>query len=138
MSSTVFFTIFILVLIVILFVLVAISQRGVNDTKKKKILEKVENLKFGAESSELAIRRDTIIKLDNLLSRSLQLYYNNDLSCGDNLKKAEKIFRKNEYNDLWSAHKMRNVIVHDDYEISQEEGKTVYNTYRLSIIKILR
>ena len=32
------------------------------------------------------VRRDAIIKLDNLLSKALQVYFKNTSSCGDNLK----------------------------------------------------
>ena len=58
--------------------------------------------------------------------------------CGDNLKLAKKIFRRNEYNDLWEVHKIRNKIVHDDYDISAEDSKKVYNIYKSAILKILR
>lgn len=138
MNDTLLITIFILILITILFILVSINQKKVSKIRTKKILKRLEELNMGVVSNELSIRRDSIIKLDNLLSKSLQYYYNNSLLCGDNLKNAKNIFKKKEYNNLWEAHKVRNKIVHDDYEVSAEEAKVVYNTYKISILKILR
>ena len=131
-------TAIILLLIGVLFFLVYIAQKNISRGKAKKLLQRLEQLQAGALSSEMSVRRDTVIKLDNLLSKSLQYYFSNTDMCGDNLKLAKKIFRRNEYNDLWEVHKIRNKIVHDDYDISAEDSKKVYNIYRSAILKILR
>ncbi len=138
METTLILTIAILLLISVLFVVVYLNQKSVSKAKTKKILRGLEELQMDAVSTENSVRRDAVIKLDNLLTKALQSYYNNALSCGDNLKRAKNIFKKNEYNDIWEAHKIRNKIVHDDKDITQEEAKQVYNTYKLSIIKIIR
>ncbi|MHC1716751.1 MAG: hypothetical protein AB9915_02625 [Candidatus Dojkabacteria bacterium] len=138
MDNSVVITIIILVLIVLLFVLVSISGQKVNVARKKKLLKRLEELKIPAISSDSAIRRDSIIKLDNLLSKSLQYYFNNTNLCGDNLKLASKIFKKREYNNIWEAHKIRNRVVHDDYDIKESEAKEVYNVYKMSILKVIR
>lgn len=132
------FTMIILILISILFFAVYLAQKNISKGKAKKLIEKLEQLQSGALSSEMSVRRDTVIKLDNLLSKSLQYYFSNTDMCGDNLKLAKKIFRRDEYNNLWEAHKTRNRIVHDDYDISADDSKKVYNIYRSAILKILR
>lgn len=131
-------TAIILLLIGVLFFLVYLAQKNISRGKAKKLLQRLEQLQAGALSSEISVRRDTVIKLDNLLSKSLQYYFSNTDMCGDNLKLAKKIFRRNEYNDLWEVHKIRNKIVHDDHDISAEDSKKVYNIYRSAILKILR
>lgn len=131
-------TAIILLLIGVLFFLVYLAQKNISRGKAKKLLQRLEQLQAGALSSEMSVRRDTVIKLDNLLSKSLQYYFSNTDMCGDNLKLAKKIFRRNEYNDLWEVHKIRNKIVHDDYDISAEDSKKVYNIYKSAILKILR
>ncbi len=131
-------TILILILIAVLFVVVYLNQKSISKTKSKQILTKLNDLQIDVISDESSVRRDAVIKLDNLLSKSLQYHYSNTLSCGDNLKKAKNIFRKKEYNDIWEAHKVRNNIVHNDYDIPPEEARRVYNTYKLSIIKIIK
>lgn len=132
------FTMIILILISILFFAVYLAQNNISKGKAKKLIERLEQLQSGALSSEMSVRRDTVIKLDNLLSKSLQYYFSNTDMCGDNLKLAKKIFRRDEYNNLWEAHKTRNRIVHDDYDISADDSKKVYNIYRSAILKILR
>lgn len=131
-------TAIILLLIGVLFFLVYLAQKNISRGKAEKLLQRLEQLQAGALSSEMSVRRDTVIKLDNLLSKSLQYYFSNTDMCGDNLKLAKKIFRRNEYNDLWEVHKIRNKIVHDDYDISAEDSKKVYNIYKSAILKILR
>lgn len=128
----------ILVLIIVLFLLVSLNKRKIDSSKKAKILKEAYALKKGVNSEELAIRRDSIIKLDNLLSKSLQLYYKNDSSCGENLKIASSLFKKRAYNSLWDAHKLRNKIVHDDYDVSKQEAVRAHEVYKNSIIRILQ
>jgi len=138
MDNSVVITIVILFLVVVLFVLVSLSSNRISDGRKKKVLVRLEELRAFAHSTEPAIRRDSVIKLDNLLAKALQYYFNNVNLCGDNLKLANKIFKKKDYNSLWEAHKVRNKIVHDDYDITEEEAKRMYEVYKMSILKILR
>ena len=138
MDNPLILSIIILVLIAILFVMVSLNKRKISVTKKRKVVEELYTLKEGVDSLESAIRRDTIIKLDNLLSKSLQLYFKNTSSCGENLKHANKLFKKKKYNDIWEVHKMRNKIVHDNYEVSQSEAQKAFGTYKFAIIKILQ
>lgn len=138
MDSSLILPITILLLIALLFLMVSLNKKKISSTKKKTILADLYELKEGASSKELAIRRDTIIKLDNLLSRSLQLYFKNKSSCGDNLKNVNKMFRKKKYNEIWDVHKMRNKIVHDDYDVSEFETKSAFEVYKFAILKILQ
>jgi len=128
----------ILLLIVVLFVLVSINSRKIDRRKREKLIKELYGLEKSVKSDELPVRRDAIIKTDNLLSKSLQLYFNNDHSCGENLKMADKLFRKREYNSLWDAHKLRNKVVHNDYAVSKEEAQRAYRVYKNSVIKILQ
>lgn len=138
MDKTLFLPIVILLLITILFVLVSLNKKRFNTTKKTKLLENLFSLKVAVESDEISIRRDAVIKLDNLLTKALQMYYGNTLSCGENLKSANKMFRKKAYNSLWDVHKLRNKVVHNDYEVSKDEARNAFETYKISIIKILQ
>jgi hypothetical protein len=138
MNDSLLITILILALITILFLLVASQQGKTSQNKKTKIYDKLYSLKESVGSEETSIRRDAIIKLDNLLSKSLQYRYSNDKNCGDNLKLAKKLFRKNDYQRIWDAHKIRNNIVHNDLDISKQEAIKAYNIYKLSIGKVLK
>ncbi len=138
MDNSLFLSIIILLLIAVLFVMVSINTKKIDQKKREKIIKELYSLEKSINSEEIAVRRDAIIKLDNLLSKSLQLYFKNDSSCGENLKSAEKIFRKREYNRLWEAHKMRNKVVHDDYTVSKEEAREAFQIYKISVNKILK
>ncbi len=138
MDNSLMLSIIILALIAILFLMVSVNKRKISVNRKKKIIEDLAQLKVGSDSTELAVRRDTVIKLDNLLAKALQLYFKNTSSCGDNLKIANKLFRKNKYNEIWQVHKLRNKIVHDNYEISSFETQNAFEVYKFAIMKILQ
>lgn len=138
MDNPLILSIVILLLIVVLFLMVSFNKRKISVNKRKRILEELYNLKSSTESEEVMVRRDAIIKLDNLLSKALQVYFKNTSSCGDNLKNASRLFRKNKYNEIWEVHKLRNKVVHDNYEISPHEIQTAFKVYNFAIIKILQ
>lgn len=131
-------TVFVLLLIIALFLAVSFGNKKLDKTKKEEIIKRLKELEVNIQSFDSAIRRDSVIKLDNLLSRSLQYYFNNSDTCGDNLKKSGKIFKKKELDELWEVHKIRNIVVHDDYEVKEDEALEIFNTYKFSIQKILK
>ena len=93
-------TVMILILIIVLFAAVYLSSKRVDTTKKTEVLKKVDDLMLAISSLEGSIRRDAVVKLDNLLSKALQLKYNNEDTCGDNLKRAKSLFNRDDYNRL--------------------------------------
>lgn len=137
-STSIVMTIIILFLIILLFLAVSFANKKIDTTKKTDILNKLKDLELSIQSMEGAVRRDTVVKLDNLLARALQYYFNNSNTCGDNLKKSNKIFKKKELDDIWEVHKIRNNIVHHDEDIDQDEALRVFNIYNFSIKKILK
>lgn len=138
MDNQVLLTVIILALISIMFIFASINSKRVPEKKKEKILEKLDELKTQSESDELIERRDVVIKLDNLLTKSLQLRYKNDNNCADNLIQAKSLFLKKQYQEVWDIHKLRNNIVHKDYELSRLESQNAYKIYKMTINKLLR
>ncbi len=137
-TTTIIMTVFVLLLIIALFLAVSFGNKRLDKTKKEEVLKRLQELEVSIQSLDSAIRRDSVIKLDNLLTKSLQYYFNNSDTCGDNLKKSGKIFKKKELDKLWDAHKVRNLVVHDDYEVKEDEALDIYSTYKFSIRKILK
>ncbi len=131
-------TVMIVLLIIILFVAVYLGGKRIDSTRKLEIIKRLEELELSVGSLEASVRRDAIVKVDNILSTLFQIKYNNKATCGDNLKRAKNLFPKKEYENLWKAHKIRNNIVHSDYEIEQDEAENVYSIYKSSITKILK
>ncbi len=138
MDNSIILTITIVVLIAVLVVMARYNSKRVPLQKKSKVLKKLEDLREQSESEEVYARRDAIIKLDNLMSKSLQIRYNNESSCGDNLKNAKFLFRKDYYQEIWEVHKLRNEIVHKDADVSYDSAQQAYKIYKMAITKILR
>lgn len=138
MSSQLLITIIILILIAFLFLLTYINSKKVSPKKKEKIYDKLESLESLVKSSDMYARRDAIIRLDNLLAKSLRIKYRNEKTCGENLKIAKNLFTKDLYQNLWDVHKLRNEIVHKDRDIEYEEAVKSYRIYKLGIKRILK
>lgn len=138
MDNALIITILILFAIAVLFLMVASAGKQEKQKTRSRMLNSLEALKAGAYSDDLARRRDTIIKLDNILSKALQYRLGNAKLCGDNLKLIGKRFKKNDYNKLWEVHKIRNKIVHDDLDITENEAQEAYKVYNISIHNILK
>jgi ABC-type transporter MlaC component len=138
MSTSLLLTITILVLIVMIFVLSKINATKQNSHKKERLLATLEKLKEHVSSENEFERRDTIIRLDNLLAKALNYKYSNSSNCGENLKKAKNLFRRDTYQNLWDVHKLRNDVVHNNRTLSTEESENAYHVYKLCIKKILK
>lgn len=138
MDNAVIITILILIAVAVLFIMVASGTRKERQKSISRMLNSLEALKAGASSDDLARRRDTVIKLDNILSKALQYRLGNTKLCGDNLKLINKRFKRTEYDRLWEAHKLRNRIVHDDLDVTESEAEEAYKIYNMSIHRILK
>ncbi|KUK76395.1 MAG: transmembrane(s)protein [candidate division WS6 bacterium 34_10] len=138
MSTPLLLTIITLTLIAMIFLLSKMNASKKKGRRKERLLKSLENLKENASSENEFERRDTIIRLDNLLAKALNYRYNNGSSCGENLKKANKLFRKDTYQNLWDVHKLRNDVVHNNRSLSVEESEKAYHVYKMCITKILK
>ncbi len=109
----------------------------INDTLRQKVWNDVLQIKKMLDTKNPLIYRDIIVRLDALLGKSLRLYYNNSESCGTNLKQARDLFDRDEYNKIWKAHKLRNIVVHENKEITSLEIEESYDIISLAIKKLL-
>jgi hypothetical protein len=138
MDNTIILTITVLLFVTILFIMARINSTRIPEKKKEKVYSKLEEMKIQAGSDDEYARRDAIIKLDNLMSKALQIRYKNVLSAGDNLKTAKTLFRKDSYQSIWEVHKLRNEIVHNDKDIGYDEAVKAYKVYKMAINRILQ
>ncbi len=138
MDNSLILTIGLLLLISVLFVMARLSSSKIPIKKREDIYSKLEELELQCKSEDGYARRDAVIKMDNLLSKSLQIRYKNTLNSGDNLKLAKTLFRKDTYQEIWDIHKLRNEIVHNDKNISYDETQKAYKVYKIAIEKILK
>ncbi|HBB64891.1 MAG: hypothetical protein UR34_C0005G0016 [candidate division WS6 bacterium GW2011_GWC1_33_20] len=138
MDNQVIITIIILLLVSLLFVVAYINSKRIPEKRKDRIFKKLDDLKDQIKDGDTFAMRDAVIRLDNLLSKALQIKYRNENSCGDNLKLARKLFNKTNYQQLWDVHKLRNDIVHSDKSVTEQDASEAYDIYKMGINKILR
>lgn len=138
MDNQIIITVVILLLIGVLFFVAYLNSKKIPQRKKDRIFEKLDELESQSKSVEVYARRDAIIKLDNLLGKAFNIRYSNDLTAGDNLKRAKKLYDKNLYQQLWDVHKIRNDIVHNDREVTFTETEEIYRIYKLGIKHALK
>lgn len=138
MSDPLFFTIIILSMIALLILFSRLNTTKSIARRKSTILKNLAELQPHIESENDYERKDAIIRLDNMLGKALNYKYRNSSSCGFNLKKANKLFRKDTYQKLWDVHKLRNNIVHKDQLVTLNESKKAYHIYKLCIRRILK
>jgi hypothetical protein len=138
MNPSLLITICLLVSITVLFLLASSPSRRVSASRKALLYQDFAKLLSKAESEDSSIRRDAVIKMDNILSKALQFYFGNKDACGSNLKLARKKYSKKQYNSIWEVHKMRNDIVHNDLEVSKEESLKAFEVYKMSLVILLK
>ncbi len=138
MDNQTVITVIILLFVALLFLVAYANSRRIPAKKKESILTRLKELESQIKSPDDFARRDAVIKLDNLLGRSLNIIHRNNRQCGDNLKMSKKLFNKQLYQQLWDVHKLRNNIVHNDENISLSEAEEVYRIYKLGIRNILK
>jgi hypothetical protein len=138
MNTALIITIVLLVGVIILFLFASSPSRRISATRKAEMYQDFARLYNLAVSDDSSTRRDSFIKMDNILTKALQLYFSNKEPCGTNLKLAKKKFTKKQYNNIWEVHKTRNSIVHDDADVSKQESSKAFEIYKMSLIILLK
>ncbi|HVX92775.1 MAG TPA: hypothetical protein VHA74_01540 [Candidatus Dojkabacteria bacterium] len=123
--------------ILILVILSSIYKEPYTSGFKVKVYKQLNEIKAVLNNGNSFSNRDVIIRLDSILSKVLQKHFNNDLSCGDNIKKIKHKFHKETYQDLWYYHKLRNQIVHESVDVTSDDVKKAYKVYWRVIYKML-
>ena len=80
------------------------------------------------------IRIQFVIKQDISENKETERIFNN---LGREANK-ERRGHKEEYNKIWEAHKLRNKVVHELKDISDNELKVAYNIFKRSINKFIK
>jgi len=89
-------------------------------------------------SSDISRTKEGIIKFDNLLNRALQVKGFRGQTLSERLKSSQKFFKWEDYSGVWDAHKLRNKIVHEDYNPSGAELKKSVKYFKSVIKKLIR
>lgn len=131
----------IILMIVLIFTILLLininNNSAIRGSIKRKMLRDLEKIHNLMEQKNEIMYRDLIIRLDSILSKTLQLKFNNKNSCGENLKKSKEFFKKDIYNKLWEAHKFRNRVVHEDADVSFKDLEKTYKIVKEGIERII-
>jgi hypothetical protein len=138
LELSVYITIITLFLLLLIFFLALKSSRKIPYSVKSDIYRQLADVKVNIDANLVAANRDSLVRLDSLLSKSLQLRLRNSESCGENLKAVKHMFRRDVYENLWHFHKLRNSVVHESINVKTEEAKKAYRTYSNAIAKLLQ
>ncbi len=126
------------ILIIVLLVLIAVNDKKIVQKKiiQKNIqeLKRIENI---IKQKNPLTYRDLIIRLDNILAKSLQAKFKNNESCGENLKKSKSLFDNDLYDKIWKIHKIRNQVVHENKEVNIKEVLDGLTIIKKAVKKIL-
>ena len=104
----------VLIVIVLVAIIVSSSGGGSNQAEWKKIAKSnIYKAESKLNSSNYYEVKDSLVELDKLLDYILKNKRVSGGTLGERLKNANSMFSKNDYNALWSAHKLRNQVVHE-------------------------
>lgn len=101
--------IIIVVVVIILVVLMGILSSRTAGTETWKLTLRSEFHKISNQSNSA----QKLVELDKLMDFYLKNSGLKGETMGERLKNARKLFSRNDYNEIWEAHKMRNKLVHE-------------------------
>lgn len=130
---TAFFAI-ILLGILIIYILKAPKSNG-----KFDVLRKLESIDKHAQSMSMNDMKTALIQADSLLDMALKERGLPGDTLGARLKNAKTLFKWQQYNTIWEAHKMRNKVVHElEYNPPVQQLKKHYIELRLGIKHLMK
>jgi len=102
--------------------------------------KKIEELAGIGKPSTL---REAVIEADKLVNLALGRIYPGKETAAERLKEAKEMFAsyRQDYENLWYAHKIRNEMVHTvGFELPSMEAKNILDYFRkaLEVVGVLR
>lgn len=121
-------------LIIIAFVIVKIkiaSRKKISE----KILKKIQTQWKIIEEIKTTNPTKAILDADKLLNIALKETGTNG-SVGEQLKKREKNLKNLQ--EIWEAHKLRNKVAHEIFELKTNETEKALKTFKKTISEIIK
>ncbi len=103
----------VVIVIVILVAIIASSSGTPKSEWKVKAKSQLDLLYKSIKSNNYIEVKAALIDLDKLLDFILKSKNINGTTLGERLKNSRNIFSKEDYNAVWTAHKLRNELVHE-------------------------
>jgi hypothetical protein len=108
------------------------SKKSVFSRKKAEALAELESLKIRLKSGEV---NETlcVVQADTIFDKAFSIKTGSTANFGEKLKLYKHLFRKEMYNNIWEAHKIRNKVVHENYTLNKEDATNVINIFKKAL-----
>lgn len=130
------FLIIVGVVLVLLFLLVIFfevnARKSVFAQKKKESLDQLEQLRSKLTTREINATL-CIVQADTIFDKMFGVKTGSTAHMGDKLKQFKTLFRKEVYNEIWEAHKLRNKAVHENANLTDQDANKTINIFKKAI-----
>lgn len=117
------------------------SKGRMSPMDRQKLIENWDKIEELEKLSKPSTLREAVVEADKMVDSALDKIYPGRTSSAERLKEAKELFQKRQdYENLWYAHKIRNELVHTvGFELPSVEAKNilVYFKTALEVIGVL-
>ena len=127
-------------IILVVAIIIAVSLNSTLPANDWKTFTKNRLKEIDTETNfdDYVSMKSVLIDLDTLLDHALKNSGLSGQTMGERLKSAHGLFEKEQYNDIWTAHKMRNQLVHEPtFKPSIAKLQASRNILKNAILKLV-
>ena len=112
-----------------------IGEGRITDFDRQKLRDRWLQIEQNRALGKPSTMKIAILDADKVLGDALAIIYPRGANMFERMKLAkDKVPEKRDYDDLWYAHKVRNVIAHEaSYDLPTFEAGNVLDKYRKSL-----
>lgn len=102
-----------IILVICVVILVSLEKTKPTSNWKSFTQNRLQEIDAHTDFDNYMSLKAAVIDLDSLLDHALKNSRLNGQTMGERLKAAHSMFERSLYNEIWTAHKMRNQLVHE-------------------------
>lgn len=102
-----------IILIICVVILVSLEKTKPSSDWKSFTRNRLKEIDAHTDFDNYMSLKAAIIDLDSLLDHALKNSRLSGQTMGERLKSAHSMFERSLYDEIWTAHKMRNQLVHE-------------------------
>jgi hypothetical protein len=113
----------------------SLGEGRITDFDRQKIRENWLAIEQNRALGKPSTMKIAILDADKVLGDALQIVYPRGSNMFERMKLAKAKFpERRDYDDLWYAHKVRNIVAHEsNYDLPTFEAGNVLDKYRKSL-----
>lgn len=116
----------------------SVGEGRITDFDRQKFRDRWLQIEQNRALGRPSTMKIAILDSDKVLGDALALIYPRGANMFERMKLAKDKFpERRDYDDLWYAHKVRNVIAHEsDYDLPTFEAGNVLDKYRKCLLQL--